>query len=199
MSQIPGLHNIFSASQYNRRNITCLFLYSEHSSSSHVSFKDFSLSGLSPMTNTSYRWRSARYPASSSSSSSLARRWRRVGLMGAPCSADPLPRLALAWRKAVAWLLVKVGVQKTPEGCQENSLNLISMAFWAILWFVHQWKISSDLLHNASRGELSCPALPCHENLVLLLRPSKCAMPDNICVLCSICIGHFKYDDLNKC
>ena len=133
MSQIPGLHNIFSASQYNRRNITCLFLYSEHSPSSHVSFKDFSLSGLSPMTNTSYRWRSARYPASSSSSSSLARRWRRVGLMGAPCSADPLPRLALAWRKAVVWLLVKVGVQKTPEGCQENSLNLISMAFWAIL------------------------------------------------------------------
>ena len=85
------------------------------------------------MTNTSYRWRSARYPASSSSSSSLARRWRRVGLMGAPCSADPLPRLALAWRKAVVWLLIKVGVQKTPEGCQENSLNLISMAFWAIL------------------------------------------------------------------
>ena len=39
----------------------------------------------------------------------------------------------LARRKAVVWLLVKVGVQKTPEGCQENWLNLISMAFWAIL------------------------------------------------------------------
>ena len=52
---------------------------------------------------------------------------------GAPCSADPLPRLALAWRKAVVWLLVKVGVQKTPEVCQENALNLISMDFWAIL------------------------------------------------------------------
>ena len=44
--------------------------------------------------------------------------------MGAPCSADPLPRLALAWRKAVVWLLVKVGVQKTPEGYQENSLSI---------------------------------------------------------------------------
>ena len=103
-SNISRLHNIFSASQYNMRNITCLFLYYEHSSSSHVSFKDFSLSGLSPMTNTSYRWRSARYPASSSSSSSLARRWRRVGLMGAPCSGNPLPRLALAWRKTLLWL-----------------------------------------------------------------------------------------------
>ena len=100
-----------------------------HSSSSHVSFKDFSLSGLSPMTNTSYRWRSARYPASSSSSSSLDRRWRRVGLMGAPCSVFPLPRRALAWRKAVLWLSVKVGVKKTPVGCQEKVLNLVSMAF----------------------------------------------------------------------
>ena len=108
-----------------------------HSSSSHVSFKDFSLSGLSPMTNTSYRWRSARHPASSSSSSSLDRRWRRVGLMGAPCSVFPLPRRALAWRKAVLWLSVKVGVKKTPVGCQEKVLNLVSMAFRAILQFVH--------------------------------------------------------------
>ena len=156
MSQIPGLHNIFSASQYNRRNITCLFLYSEHSSSSHVSFKDFSLSGLSPMTNTSYRWRSARYPASSSSSSSsssLARRWRRVGLMGAPCSGNPLPRLALAWRKTLLWLLVKVGVEKTPVGCQEKALNLVSMAFWAILQFVHV-KVRMCTMHiNESKCE----------------------------------------------
>ena len=51
---------------------------------------------IDAMTMTSYRWRAARCPASSSSSCSLARRWRRVGLMGAPCSADPLPCLALA-------------------------------------------------------------------------------------------------------
>ena len=78
-----------------------------------------------------YRWRSARYSASSSSSSSLARRWSRVGLtlaLGSPW--EPLPRLALAWRKALlVWLLVKVGVEKTPVGCQENLLNLVSMAF----------------------------------------------------------------------
>ena len=48
---------------------------------------------IDAMTMTSYRWRAARCPASSCS---LARRWRRVGLMGAPCSADPLPCLALA-------------------------------------------------------------------------------------------------------
>ena len=49
--------------------------------------------------------------------------------MRAPCSADPLPRLALAWRKAVGWLLVKVGMQNTPDGCQEKALNLVSIAF----------------------------------------------------------------------
>ena len=127
------LHNIFSASQEEQqpeRHLCCIYHW-----------KYFS-----------YRWRSSRcarlpplFPASSSSSSScLARRWRRVGLMRAPCSADPLPRLALAWRKAVGWLLVKVGVQNTPDGCQEKALNLVSIAFWAILWWVYQWKKSSD-------------------------------------------------------
>ena len=127
------LHNIFSASQEEQqpeRHLCCIYHW-----------KYFS-----------YRWRSSRwarlpplFPASSSSSSScLARHWRRVGLMRAPCSADPLPRLALAWRKAVGWLLVKVGVQNTPDGCQEKALNLVSIAFWAILWWVNQWKKSSD-------------------------------------------------------
>ena len=49
--------------------------------------------------------------------------------MGAPCSVNPLPHLALAWRKALLWLLVKVGVEKTPVGSQEKALNLVSMAF----------------------------------------------------------------------
>ena len=136
------LHNIFSASQEEQqpeRHLCCIYHW-----------KYFS-----------YRWRSSRcarlpplFPASSSSSSScLARRWRRVGLMRSPCSADPLPRLALAWRKAVGWLLVKVGVQNTPDGCQEKALNLVSIAFWAILWWVNQWKKSSDRHTNIFKGQ----------------------------------------------
>ena len=60
---------------------------------------------IDAMTMTSYRWRAARCPASpsSSSSSSLARRWRRVGLLGAPCSADPLPSHALPWPGGRLW------------------------------------------------------------------------------------------------
>ena len=54
-----------------------------------------------------------------------------------PCLALPLPgrppRLALASRKLVGMLLTKVGMQKTPVGCQKVELNLLSMADLATL------------------------------------------------------------------
>ena len=45
------------------------------------------------------------------------------------------PRLALASRKLVGLdsLLTKVGMQKTPVGCQKVELNLLSMAVLATL------------------------------------------------------------------
>ena len=56
------VRNLGSTIYFQPHNTTWEILhvcsYSEHGSSSHVSFKDFSLSASSPMTNTSYRRKS---------------------------------------------------------------------------------------------------------------------------------------------
>ena len=79
--------------------------------------------------------------------------------MGAPCSVNPLPRLALAWRKALLWLLVKVGVEKTPVGSQEKALNLVSPQigfhlWWCALPFLAQ-KDAHRLISTTATGQLA--------------------------------------------